>query len=281
MGTVDQQLVLHVRGTRIAASVRGTGPRTFVWHHGFLSDCASEDELGLSTWTNLPADARLVRYDARGHGDSDRASAPSEMRWAGLGRDLLAVADALAVDRFAAGGASMGCATALHAAVVAPDRITALVLMVPPTAWETRAAQADAYRAAASLFRARPGDAMGLLAAGFEEVSPLGSVIGSDYPEATEIMKRTMGRLDASRLPAAFEGAADSDLPSVDDVARIRCPTLVLGWSGDDGHPLATAHRLAEVMPATELHVASSLADVRHWPALVAQFLASPAVIDS
>jgi pimeloyl-ACP methyl ester carboxylesterase len=45
----------------------------------------------------------------------------------------------------------MGAAVALHAAVAAPERIDALVLMIPPTAWTTRAAQASRYRASADL----------------------------------------------------------------------------------------------------------------------------------
>ena len=39
----------------------------------------------------------------------------------------------------------MGAGTALHAAVAAPYRISGLVLVIPPTAWETRDAQRALY----------------------------------------------------------------------------------------------------------------------------------------
>ncbi len=42
--------------------------------------------------------------------------------------------------KFVAGGSSMGCATSIYAALLAPERMKALVLVIPPTAWETRAA---------------------------------------------------------------------------------------------------------------------------------------------
>ena len=45
----------------------------------------------------------------------------------------------------------MGCATALGAALIAPQRIDRLVLVTPPTAWATRSAQREVYEAAARL----------------------------------------------------------------------------------------------------------------------------------
>ena len=48
-------------------------------------------------------------------------------------------------------GASMGTGTLLHAAVQAPHRFRRLILSAPPTAWESRTAQAGMYEQAASL----------------------------------------------------------------------------------------------------------------------------------
>jgi pimeloyl-ACP methyl ester carboxylesterase len=45
----------------------------------------------------------------------------------------------------------MGAAVALHAAAQAPERVAGLVLVLPPTAYDTRAAQAADYLAGASL----------------------------------------------------------------------------------------------------------------------------------
>ncbi len=59
---------------------------------------------------------------------------------------VLALADALGIDRFAAGGSWMGAAVTLHAAVKAPARIEAMMLLAMPTAWETRPAEQQRYR---------------------------------------------------------------------------------------------------------------------------------------
>jgi pimeloyl-ACP methyl ester carboxylesterase len=74
----------------------------------------------------------------------------TEVLWAKFG-----IADQLGLERFVAGGVSLGCATALYAALVAPQRISALILGTPPTAWETRAAQAALYEQMAALVEAR------------------------------------------------------------------------------------------------------------------------------
>ena len=77
-------------------------------------------------WSGLTDRFRVIRYDARGHGESDATANPDDYAYPLLGADALALATALGVDRFVAGGASMGSATALHAAVQAPERIVAL-----------------------------------------------------------------------------------------------------------------------------------------------------------
>jgi hypothetical protein len=75
-------------------------------------------------------------------------------------------------------------------------------------------------------------------------------------------------------LPSVLRGAAASDLPSPEDVAALAHPALVLAWAGDPGHPESTAERLAELLPAAELHVATRIREVLGWPARVAAFLA-------
>ncbi len=134
-----------------------------VWGHGLTSSMASEDELGLFDWSTIRSTHRVLRYDARGHGDSGSTPDPHDLSWSELALDQLALADQLGIGTFVAGGAPMGCATALHAAVTAPERIRGLLLVIPPTAWESRAAQIDTYRAMADLIEA--GDHQTLLAA--------------------------------------------------------------------------------------------------------------------
>lgn len=266
---------LTVRGARLAATVVGAGPSPFVWGHGLLSDRAGEDALALLDWASIAGVCGLVRYDARSHGSSSAATLPDELTWASLGQDMVGVADALGAATFTAGGTSMGCATALHAAVAVPERVRALVLVSPPTAWATRPAQARTYTETVELLAARPQQAMRLLLAGFAAIAPFGEVVAEGYPDAATIVMEQMRRLDPDRLPAVFAGAARSDLPDPASVADLDVPTLILAWDRDPGHPRSTAERLHELMEGSELHVAGSFDEVQGWSTRIARFLAA------
>ena len=257
-------LTVPVAGAELAAEVTGEGTPV-VWGHGLTSSRAHEDDLGLFDWSGLAAVARLVRYDARGHGESTGTPDSAGYRWDALAGDMLAVADAVGADRFVAGGASMGCATALHATVTAPDRVEGLVLVIPPTAWATRRAQASLYEGGAMVVETEGlATLLDLL-----DARPQPALFAEELPEVAAVTRRHAERLDPALLPSVLRGAAASDLPEPDELAAIRAPALILAWDGDAGHPVSTATRLAEVLPRAALHVASTVAELRRWPELV------------
>jgi 3-oxoadipate enol-lactonase len=244
---------------------------TFVWAHGLTSSMESEDESGQFGWLApgaLPS-IDVVRYDARGHGTSQGTLDPDHYRWDRLADDMLVEADAAGAERFVAGGASMGCATALFAALAAPDRVCALVLVIPPTAWASRAGQADLYRGGADFVDRK----------GVEEfidrmrLQPPAPLFAAEPPETREVSLRSIASMDPSSLPAVLRGAADSDLPKPQDLSGITMPALILAWDRDPGHPLATAEELDRVLPASELHIAASVEDLPSWTGLVREFL--------
>ncbi len=259
---------VRVRGTEIAVQRRGHG-RAFYWGHGLTSSSAQEDQAGLRLWDPLREGWEVLRVDARGHGASAGGSDPRAYRWPELAGDLLALADALGHPRMILAGASMGAATALHAAVSAPERVDALVLMIPPTAWATRAEQASRYRASADLAKREGLDAL----AAAEALQPPIPIFRGLFDPA-EMARARYAALDASVVPAILRGAAESDFPDAGAVARLRQPALLLAWEGDDGHPLSTAERLAELLPDATLAVARRLQDIGGWPGLVAEFCA-------
>jgi pimeloyl-ACP methyl ester carboxylesterase len=188
--------------------------------------------------------------------------------WSRLADDFVAVADEAlgSGSSFVAGGASMGCATSLYVALQAPARVEALVLAIPPTAWETRAAQADNYRRSASYL-----DAKGLPA--FLEASAALPAQPAWTAARREIRQRHLAGADPAALALALRGAAESDLPSREQVASITAPTLLLAWADDPGHPLSTAEALHSLITGSELVVASSEAEVLAWPERVGRFL--------
>ncbi len=215
-------------------------------------------------WDRLAQHHQVVRWDARGHGESGGTDDPADYRWDNLGHDLLALTDALGIGSFVAGGVSMGAATALHAAVDAPDRVTGLVLVLPPTAYETRAAQADEYTLGADLVEARGVQAY-VQRQSEEPVPEILAPIADVYHSPPKIADEL--------LPAALRGAGSSDLPARELVRAITAPTLVLAWDTDPGHPLSTAEELVELIPQAELEVAGQLADVVAWTDRVEGFL--------
>src|SRR5262249_14276412 len=139
-----------LRGVEIEVRDEGAG-LPFLWGHGLVSSMEEEDRFIVMDFGRLARRHRVIRWDARGHGVSGGKADVEDYRWDNLGRDLLALADDLGIDEFVAGGVSMGAATALHAAVQAPRGVVGLVLMLAPTAYDTREEQADLYRAGAVL----------------------------------------------------------------------------------------------------------------------------------
>ena len=257
------------RGIDLAWDRSGVGP-TLVWGHGLTSSRSAEDEGALVDWPTTRERLDVVRYDARGHGESGFSDDLASYGWADLAADQLAVSDALGIDRYVSGGASMGAATALHAAVSAPDRIAGLVLMIPPTAWETRAAQVDMYETMASIIETRGVEV--LIAAG-ADTPPPDPFVGDEVRRAQR--DAAMRAADPVRLAGVLRGAGHADFPPRDAVAAIAVPTLILAWTGDPGHPVSTADELSALIPDTTSHIAATADEVSRWGALIADFVAS------
>ncbi|WP_326672317.1 alpha/beta fold hydrolase [Streptomyces sp. NBC_01257] len=94
----------------------------------------------------LAAGRRVFAYDIRGHGAA--AGAPAATGMSGLGTDLVAVLDALELERAHVVGLSVGGAIGQTAAVLHPGRIASLALLGAPDhpvpeAFESRARAAE------------------------------------------------------------------------------------------------------------------------------------------
>ena len=247
----------EVPGAELAVALSDEGGHPVVQLHGLTSSRARDRVLNLDLGRGLSG-TRLLRYDARGHGRSTGRKVPEDYRWDRLADDLLLLLDHwFPGERVHGVGPSMGTATLLHAASRAPDRFVGLTLMVPPTAWETRAAQAENYRAAAALIEARGVDAF------------LDRARGATPPPATVGAPDSVPDVADALLPSLFRGAALSDLPDRETVARIDVPTTILAWIEDPGHPLSAAESLAALLPQATLAVARTPADVETWPGIL------------
>ncbi|MBJ8343732.1 alpha/beta fold hydrolase [Antrihabitans sp. YC2-6] len=252
----------EVPGAELAVSLSDEGGHPVVQLHGLTSSRARDRVLNLDLGRGLSG-TRLLRYDARGHGRSTGRKVPEDYQWQNLADDLLRLLDRwFPGERVHGVGPSMGTATLLHAAAREPDRFTGLTLMVPPTVWETRAAQATNYRLAAALIESDGVDAF------------LATAGGAIPPPATVGAPETVPDVPDALLPSLFRGAALSDLPARDAVARIDVPTTILAWVDDASHPLSTAESLADLIPQATLTVAHTPEDVQIWPKILSEDVA-------
>lgn len=260
-----------VRGCVLAYDDAGKQDHTpMVWGHGLSSSRSAEDQFPLVDSTVLRADRRVVRYDARGHGESGDLVDLSDGGWDRLALDQVALLDELGIDEVIVGGASMGAATALHAAPLLGRRLRALVLVIPPTAWETRSEQSRLYDAMADVIEARGVESVIAASANTPPPDPFLEVARAYKSRRAATLRQS----DPRRLAAAYRGARGADFPPVEAVAAVEVPTLVLAWSGDPAHPVSTAERLGELMPDARVSIASSMGELVTWTDRVTEFLA-------
>jgi 3-oxoadipate enol-lactonase len=201
----------------------------------------------LSMWEPQMADwterFRVLRYDQRGHGGSDApAGAYSLDR---LGRDILELLDALALDVVDFCGLSLGGMMGQWMGVRAPDRLKRLVIantsafMGPASGWDARIAavldQGLASLAQASVER---------------WFTPEFVVHGS---EAVAGVVTTFRRTNPLGYAGCCAAIRDMDLRPVSSL--ITAPTLVIGGLTDPSTPPFQSEALAANIPGARLEM--------------------------
>ena len=238
----------------------------FIWAHEICSSMAHEDELGLFPCSTLASSMPVIRYDARGHGSSLGGYEERAYRWSAMVDDMLRAAEG----PFVAGGIGMGVATALYAALRAPRRVAALVLVLPPAAWDDRATTSATFEADADLAEMRGPKRL----AEVVRARPLSPMLAKVRSDAREVDARHLQAMDPKFLAPLLRAAARSDLPRPEEVRSVIVPTLILAWEDDPLHPVATARALADSMLQADLRIATDVTDTKAWPATVEEFLA-------
>jgi 3-oxoadipate enol-lactonase len=189
---------------------------------------------------------RVLRYDVRGHGNSDVPPGPYTLEQ--MAGDLFDLLDSLGIMETHFVGVSMGGLIGMTAALTRPSRIRRLVLCdttacygpgVRPM-WEDRIRVAESQGMTQDLvdrtmaiwftegFRARQPGVVGRIAAMLRKTDPRG------YAAAI----RAIGFVDLTER-----------------IAAIRCPALVVVGDQDPGTPPAMARVLHERIAASQLVV--------------------------
>lgn len=216
---------------------------------------------------DLTAHFRVLRYDTRGHGASMVPSGDYTIER--LGRDVLALVDALGIRQFAFCGVSLGGMIGQWLGAHAPDRVTHLVLanttarVADPSAMEARRA---------SVLTGGMAAVIDVVMSRFFTAASL-----ERNPPAVSAARRTV----LATSPIGYAGccAAIRDMDQRDLLGRIATPTLVIAGDQDvsmpwasHGEPLSSAIQAATVVRLRAAHL-SNLEQPRSFSAALFRFL--------
>ncbi len=195
---------------------------------------------------------RVLRYDTRGHGQSDVTPGPYTM--AQLGGDVLALLDQLQIERAHFCGLSMGGMTGIWLGIHAPSRIDRLVLcntsaaIGVPEMWNARIAQV------------RQGGMSSVIPAVLERWFTADFL--AHAPAQVERVKTMLA--EASVEAYAANCAAVRDMDQRADLARITAPTLVIGGKYDKATPPEHGELIAKSIPRAR-YVELNAAHLSNW----------------
>jgi pimeloyl-ACP methyl ester carboxylesterase len=117
---------VKIDGVELAYRTVGSGETVVFLHCGFIAEAFAP----LFGQSGLASRFRLLNYHRRGYGQSGPVTPPFSI--AQQAQDLIALLDALGIERASLAGHSFGANVALQAALMYPDRVHALALIEPP-----------------------------------------------------------------------------------------------------------------------------------------------------
>jgi 3-oxoadipate enol-lactonase len=216
-----------VNGQRIRFDDSGGDGPPVILSHGFLMD----REMFAAQVDALAPEFRVITWDERGFGETEFDGRPFSY-WDSA-HDCLGLLDHLGIDRAVVGGMSQGGFLSLRAALLAPERVRALVLM------DTQAGVEDPERLPGyrqmrqAWLDAGPGDELA------QTIADL--IIGDPVLNDTWIAKWRELPRESMRAPA--DCLFDRDDIS-DRLGEISCPVIVFHGTADQSIEMEKAEEL-------------------------------------
>lgn len=239
-------------GCRLYVTTVGDGPPLVLLHGG------GPDHHSLLPLAQRLADQHtVVLPDVRGYGRSICAD-PACHTWDQYTDDLIALLDELGVDRADLGGTGLGSTITLRTALAHPDRVRAAILISVEDIEDDQAKE----------------DETAFLDAFAEQVRTDGieaawaPILGMFPPVIAAMVRDAIPRCDPASIAAAANIGRDRAFRSIDDLAGVTVPTLIIPGS-DPRHPTQLGDTLSHVLPkgvlapvtvSSDLHTADDLA---------------------
>ncbi|WP_433259778.1 alpha/beta fold hydrolase (plasmid) [Streptosporangium sp. CA-135522] len=238
----------YVNGREINYTDTGGDGPPVILGHGYFTD----HTVFAAQAAALSPQWRVIAWDARGHGATADADEPYTY-W-DQASDLLGLMDYLGIEQAAIGGISQGGFITLRAALLAPTRVSAIIL----SDTEATPCHPDDKVGYGQLF-----DALREHGPIDDLVTPLSMQLIGDHPQAAEWRERWKSRT----LPLGESATCLLERDDVSDrLAEITCPALLIWGSQDTSLPRDRMDLLADRLPAaTQVNV---IAGAAHTPSL-------------
>jgi 3-oxoadipate enol-lactonase len=220
--------IAQVNGQAIHFEDTGGTGLPVILAHGFLMD----HQMFAPQVQALAPEFRIITWDARGFGLTEFDAKP--FTYWDLARDCLGILDHLGIDRAVVGGMSQGGFLSLRAALLAPERVRALVLLNTQAGIEDPPTR-DAYRALFDRWLTEgPVDDL---------AQTIASLILNDSEENPRWIAKWQRRPKELLEQPVRCLLEREDL--TDQLDRITCPALVIHGTADVPLPLDRAEALA------------------------------------
>jgi 2-succinyl-6-hydroxy-2,4-cyclohexadiene-1-carboxylate synthase len=263
---------ISVNGIHLNVEEHGEGPPLLLLH-GFTGSAETWRPF-FEAWHGF----RLVALDLHGHGESDAPADPARYGVAQCLEDIVAVLDAMEVERTALLGYSMGGRIALHFALEHPNRLSAAVLESASPGIEDEAERAKRVEADEELARNLERDGLEAFIDYWQSI-PLWASQASLPNELREELHQQRLRNSVIGLANSLRGIGAGTMPPVyHRLSEIKVPTMLIAGALDE--------RYAELARQMRLRIADStlwiIQDAGHaahfeqpqvFGALVADFL--------
>jgi 3-oxoadipate enol-lactonase len=226
---------IELNGVALRYELSGRGDHTLVLVHEMGGSLESWDDVA----PRFAESRRVLRYDTRGAGMSQKVR--GELSLDTMADDIAALLDTLGIaGKVALAGVAVGGAIALHFATRYNERASAVAVGSPATGIAPE-------RRAAALERLARIEAAGMAFAVEDSMlNGYAPELRGDIGRFERYRARWLGN-DPASYATIWRMLAGADMQ--DELARLRCPVLVIGGSLDRVRPPPLAEAVAKAIP--------------------------------